>query len=229
MAHMVLGIGYHTNEREAVCNKWREYGVVFHFAESTEEAIESLRRMEYICITICIGNVSVEQLHALRSIGPTPIVVLSPDCSISKRAEIFQRGALDFIIKEHHLQKESIIAPDAVQYYLNHTHKATKPLTIITTEDVYFCLESREVEVRGKRIDLTTKEFDILALLILNPKLVFTFDMMADMVWNEGYSFYSRKTLANHISNLRKKMKVLPDVPNYIVSIHGIGYRFAMG
>ncbi len=101
-------------------------------------------------VTICSNNVNIEEFDVLRRIGTTPIVVLSPDRSIDKRAEYFQRGESDFIIQEYHLIKKSVIMQDAVQYYLNHTNKATKPLTIITTEDICFCPEFREVEIRGQ-------------------------------------------------------------------------------
>ncbi|NBK94181.1 winged helix family transcriptional regulator [bacterium 1XD21-13] len=89
-----------------------------------------------------------------------------------------------------------------------------------------FCLEYRLVEVCGQEIELTAKEFDILALLILNPRRVFTYEMISDIVWKEEYNEYSRKAINNHISNLRKKLKVTPDIPNYIKSVHSVGYKF---
>ena len=63
----------------------------------------------------------------------------------------------------------------------------------------------------GKEIELTAKEFDILALLILKPRRVFTYEMISDIVWKEEYNEYSRKAINNHISNLRRKLKVTPD------------------
>ena len=62
-------------------------------------------------------------------------------------------------------------------------------------------VEYRSVEVYGQEIQLTAKEFDILALLILNPRRVFTYEMIADIVWKEEYNEYSRKAINNHISN----------------------------
>ena len=100
------------------------------------------------------------------------------------------------------------------------------PLTIIDIDLLHFCLEYRSVEINGKKIELTAKEFDILALLILNPRRVFTYEMIADIVWKEEYNEYSRKAINNHISNLRKKLKVTPDIPNYIKSVHSVGYKF---
>ena len=100
------------------------------------------------------------------------------------------------------------------------------PLTIINIDLLHFCLEYRLVEVCGQEIELTAKEFDILALLILNPCCVFTYEMIMDVVWNEPYNAYSRKTIINHISNIRKKLKVSSEIPDYIKSVHSIGYKF---
>lgn len=104
--------------------------------------------------------------------------------------------------------------------------KHDAPLTVLTYGELSVCIEHRSVEVCGVEIKLTAKEFDILALLILNPKRVFTYEMIMDIVWHEQYDFYSRKTVSNHVSNMRKKMKVAPDLPQYIKNVHGIGYKF---
>ena len=100
------------------------------------------------------------------------------------------------------------------------------PLTVIDTGVLYFCLEYRTVEVCGQEIELTAKEFDIFALLILNPRRVFTYEMIMEIVWNEPYNAYSRKTIINHISNLRRKLKIHPEIPDYIKSVYGVGYKF---
>jgi len=102
------------------------------------------------------------------------------------------------------------------------------PLTKIHEGDLYFCLEQRMVCVRDQEINLTAKEFDILALLIMNPKRVFTYEMIIDIVWHEDCDYYSRKAINNHVSNLRKKLKVEPDVPDYIKSVHSVGYKFVI-
>ena len=104
--------------------------------------------------------------------------------------------------------------------------KASQPLTEIREGDLYFCLEQRLVAICGEVIGLTAKEFEIFSLLIQNPKRVFTYEILIDLVWKEDYSYYSRKAVHNHISNLRRKMKVAPDVPDYVKSVYGIGYKF---
>lgn len=104
--------------------------------------------------------------------------------------------------------------------------QADQSLTEIREGDLYFCLEQRLVTVRGQAIPLTVEEFDIFALLILNPKRVFTYEMLLDLVWHEDYTYYSRKAINNHVSNLRKKIKITPDLPDYVKSVYGVGYKF---
>lgn len=104
--------------------------------------------------------------------------------------------------------------------------KSNHPLTEARAGDLYFCLEHRLVTIREQPIELTIKEFEIFSLLILNPKRVFTYEMLMDLVWEEDYTYYSRKAVNNHVSNLRKKLKVAPDLPEYIKSVYGIGYKF---
>ena len=101
-----------------------------------------------------------------------------------------------------------------------------EPFTEIHMEDLYFCQEQRFVCIDEQVIELTAKEFDILALLITHPKRVFTYELIMELVWNEDYSCYSRKAANNHVSNLRKKLKVTQNSPDYIKSVVGVGYKF---
>lgn len=104
--------------------------------------------------------------------------------------------------------------------------KIKNVLTEIQEGELYLCLEHRIVRVRERVISLTGKEFDIPALLAANPKRVFTYELITDIVWKEDYNFYSRKAIHNHVSKLRKKLRFEPNLPNYIESVAGIGYKF---
>ena len=101
-----------------------------------------------------------------------------------------------------------------------------EPFTEIRIGDLYFCQEQRLVCIGGQVIELTAKEFDILALLIAHPKRVFTYELIMELVWNEDYSLYSRKAVNNHVSNLRRKLKTTSGSPDYIKSVVGVGYKF---
>ena len=100
------------------------------------------------------------------------------------------------------------------------------PLTETRSGDLYFCLVQRLVTIREQPIELTVKEFEIFSLLILNPKRVFTYEMLMELVWEEDYTYYSRKAVNNHVSNLRRKLKIAPNLPDYVKSVYGIGYKF---
>ena len=99
-------------------------------------------------------------------------------------------------------------------------------MTEIQEGDLYFCLEKRLVTVQSQVISLTVKEFDIFSLLIQHPGRVYSYEVILDLVWQEDYNYYSRKAVNNHISNLRRKIKAAPDVPDYVKSVYGIGYKF---
>lgn len=98
--------------------------------------------------------------------------------------------------------------------------------TEIHMGDLYFCLEQRLIRVDGQVVNLTAKEFDILALLITHPQRVFTYELIMELVWDEDAACYSRKAVSNHVSNLRKKLKITPDGLEYIKNIVGVGYKF---
>lgn len=111
---------------------------------------------------------------------------------------------------------------------LKHRWQQQLPLTEFREGDLYICLEYRRVIVHEQEIALTVKEFDILLLLIMNPKRVFTYEVIMELVWHEDYTYYSRKAINNHVCNLRKKLKTEPGDPDYIKSVTGIGYKFAL-
>ncbi len=100
------------------------------------------------------------------------------------------------------------------------------PVTVADSGSLHFCLEYREVEIDGQAVGLTAKEFDILALLILNPRRVSTYEMIMDIIWKEDYTFCSKKAIHKHISNLKRKLRELCTEHDFIVSVHGIGYKF---
>lgn len=137
-----------------------------------------------------------------------------------------QKDLLQYILNRENLSD----FPDSFLCTVSKCHGfqngSVQPLLEIRKGDLYFCLEERKICVRNQEIELTAKEFDIFALLIMNSNRVFTYEMIMDIVWHEEYDYYSRKAINNHISNLRKKLKVDPDLPEYIKSIHSVGYKF---
>ncbi len=208
MRRRILVIGYRESEYEAVRAEWQSYGMEFDFVDGLLQALQALEHTDYICVAICFRHVPHKDVEALRRVRSIPVVVLPPEYSTAQRAFFDMNGKND------------------KRFCLDLSNQERLPLTIITVKDLSFCLEYRTVEVRGQQIDLTAKEFEILALLITHQKRVFTYEMIMDLVWHEDYTYYSRKAINNHISNLRKKLKTAPDVPDYIKSVHSVGYKF---
>lgn len=87
---------------------------------------------------------------------------------------------------------------------------------------------SREVMLRGKAVNLTALEFDLLSVLASRPGFVFGRSRLLERVWGEGH-FGSDHVVDVHVANLRKKIEDDPANPRYIQTVRGVGYRFARG
>lgn len=106
-----------------------------------------------------------------------------------------------------------------------HSWQQEDPLTEIREGDLYICLEHRLVMIQEQEIILTVKEFDILALLIMNPKWVFTKEQIYQHVYGD-VEIEVNNRIYGLIKNLRKKIEGNPEEPHYIETIRGVGYRF---
>ena len=133
---------------------------------------------------------------------------------------------VNYLLDSQKQQKNPADSPVAISETNRGQTVIDEPFTEIRMGDLYFCQEQRLVYIGEQEIKLTAKEFDILALLITHPKRVFTYELIMELVWNEDYSYYSRKAVNNHVSNLRRKLKTTSDSPDYIKSIIGVGYKF---
>jgi DNA-binding response OmpR family regulator len=85
--------------------------------------------------------------------------------------------------------------------------------------------ESRRAHLNGEELELTSKEFDLLALLMSKPDATFTREQIMSNVWDENYRG-STRTLDTHISTLRRKIGDDSDPPTLIVTVRGVGFRF---
>lgn len=86
--------------------------------------------------------------------------------------------------------------------------------------------QTREVFVDGCPTPLTAKEFDILKLLIENPKRIFSAEQLFEQVWKTNAISNDARTLMVYVSTLRKKIESNPSNPKYILNIRGVGYKF---
>jgi DNA-binding response OmpR family regulator len=92
--------------------------------------------------------------------------------------------------------------------------------------DLAIHLEKRRVTLRGKPVELTAKEFDLLALFACNPGKPYNREQLLNQVWGYSYTGYEH-TVNSHINRLRAKIEADPSHPRYIITVWGFGYRFA--
>ncbi len=85
-------------------------------------------------------------------------------------------------------------------------------------------LENYTVTKEGKSLELTAKEFEILRLLMENPKKVYTKEQLYSLVWKDAY-FGDENAVNVHISRLRNKIEDSPRNPKYVITVWGIGYK----
>jgi two-component system OmpR family response regulator len=84
----------------------------------------------------------------------------------------------------------------------------------------------REVTVRGRLVELTATEFDLLAELARQPGRVFTRAQLLGALHGVAVESYER-TVDSHIKNIRRKLEPDAHRPRYLLTVHGVGYRFA--
>ena len=202
MAESVLVVGYDYDEFRELQDAGAANRIVCDRADSPAELVRLAQAKRYNCIFCDISVLdSVPYIYAIRKIQVTPIIIGAiEEC---KNISIFSR-----YIK---------ISDQAA---------ASPRFAPIKVGDLRLYPEYRFASIHEREITLTAKEFDILSLLASNPKRVFTYEMIVDLIWHEDYTFYSRKAISNHISNIKKKIRVISGSHGYIVSVYGVGYKF---
>lgn len=158
----------------------------------------------------------------------TPVLMLTAKGRVDDRVEGLDAGADDYLIKPFSL--DELLA--RVRALLRRAHAegghAGMPLGSLSLGDLH--LEFKEMRaVRGERvIHLTAKEWAMLRLLASSRGEVISRERFLDVVW--GYtSFPTTRTVDTHIASLRSKLEDDPEIPRWILTVHGSGYRLEMG
>ncbi len=85
---------------------------------------------------------------------------------------------------------------------------------------------TREVRVEGKPVELTAKEFDLLAFLVRSPRQVFSRGQLLQHVWSSRSEWQDEATVTEHVRRVRHKVETDPERPRWITTVRGVGYRF---
>lgn len=137
-----------------------------------------------------------------------------------------QRNLTHYVLTRNEQDCASAENPYAISHASTPQADVELPLTEIQEGNLYFCLEERKVSVRGEKVDLSAREFNTLYLLLMNRKRVMTFETISYHVWGEEYVENELTAIHNIMSRLRQKLKISPDIPDYIISVRGVGYKF---
>lgn len=158
----------------------------------------------------------------LRRFYTSPILILSVKDSEADIISALDSGADDYLTKP--FSAGELMA--RVRALLRRAKDATKLQSTINTADLEINIAKRTVNRKNEEIDLTRLEFDILAYLAKNSDCVVTSKMILTEVWGPEYGD-DTKTLRVHISHLRRKIEPHPQVPKYILTEPGVGFRLA--
>jgi DNA-binding response OmpR family regulator len=150
-----------------------------------------------------------------------PVILLTAKGEESDRVVGLQSGADDYVVKPFS-PAELVARVDAVLRRARGDETAAAPVQF---GDLAIDPQARSVAVAGREIELTHREFDLLAFLAAHPGQVFSRDQLMDRVWR--LSFYGDTTTVTvHIRRLRAKIEPDPASPRWIQTVWGVGYRF---
>ncbi|AHD07242.1 response regulator transcription factor [Paenibacillus larvae] len=148
-----------------------------------------------------------------------PILMLTAKDEISDRVKGLDIGADDYLVKPFAL--EELLARVRV-LLRRRSERPERPTNKLTYQDIAMDLDTREVFREDKLIELTTKEFDLLHLFLLNPRRVLSRDLIMDKIWGYDYSGESN-VLEVYIALLRQKTEEHGH-KRIIQTVRGAGY-----
>lgn len=184
------------------------------------------------------GLDGLEVCRRIRAWAKTPIVMLTARQSEDDRVQGLELGADDYITKPFSTRE----VVSRVRAVLRRTqgeaggdyirsaggangNAASTASQVLRYPGLVVTIPARRVEVDGKSVDLTPKEFDMLALMAGSPDRVFTRDVLLSQVW--GYDYLGDgRTVDVHIGTLRKKIERDASNPRYIKTVWRVGYKF---
>lgn len=200
---------------------------VVYTAENGRQAFSIFDKeaISFVILDLMLPDISGEEICAeLRRKSRVPILMLTAKVEEEDLLKGLNLGADDYItkpfrLKELHARMEAILrraSDDLVPLYRRISFREG---------DLEIDLENHLVRKSGTEVKLTPKEFKILAALIKYPSRVFSRDDLINTALGDEFDGYDR-SIDSHIKNLRQKIETDSKNPVYVLTIHGIGYKF---
>jgi two-component system alkaline phosphatase synthesis response regulator PhoP len=187
-------------------------------------ALASARGDRPDLVVLDLGLPSVDGLDVARELRRTsnvPIVMLTARGEEADRVVGLELGADDYLVKP--FSPKELVA--RVRAVLRRSSGAVGAADVIRASDVEIDVPKMRARVDGRPVDLTPTEFQLLQTLAREPGRVFTRGQLLDALHGVTLETYERAIDA-HVKNLRKKIEPEPGRPRYVLTVHGVGYRF---
>jgi two-component system, OmpR family, alkaline phosphatase synthesis response regulator PhoP len=191
-----------------------------------EAALRTASTQHPDLVVLDLGLPSIDGIDVTRSLrrnAMVPIIMLTARADESDKLVGLELGADDYVTKP--FSPKELVA--RVRSVLRRSEAARAASDLIRVgDDVELNVASMEATIAGHRIDLTPTEFQLLVLMARQPGRVFSRAQLLDAIHGVAFESYERAVDA-HIKNLRRKIEVDPHNPRYLLTVFGVGYRFA--
>ncbi len=194
-------------------------------ASDGSTALHAARASKPDLIVLDLGLPQLDGLDVTRSLrkdSDVPIIMLTARTEESDKLIGLELGADDYITKP--FSPKELVA--RVRTVLRRTDRAASTEEIIRAANLTLDVPRLRLTVADQPIELTPTEFQLLATLARQPGRIFTRAQLLDAVHGIAFESYERAIDA-HIKNIRRKIEPDPREPRYILTVYGMGYKFA--
>ena len=212
---------------EPFANALRRDGFEPVLARTAREALDRAEHQPPDLVLLDLGlpdGDGRDVARELRRGSDVPIVMLTARGTETDRVVGLELGADDYVVKPFS-GAEVIARIRAVLRRSGNTERQAAPPEPVTVGDLHLDPGARRARLADAELQLSRKEFDLLAELVTHAGHVVTREDLMSRVWDENW-FGSTKTLDVHIRWLRQKLGDAPESPRYVHTVRGVGFRF---
>lgn len=223
MKQRILVIEDEKSIADAIVYAMNKEGFMAEAAYNGEEALKKfdLFKPDAMILDIMLPGINgFEVLKRLESRNSVGIIMLTAKEDIVDKVLGLELGADDYITKPFDMRE--LLARLRSLLRRLQVKVGSQAQTEIQLDGLMLNLQQRKAVVGDELLDLTPKEFDLLALLAANPERVYTRDQLLDIIWGMEYIGGTR-TVDIHVQRVRKKLG--PDYSDILQTIHGVGYK----